>query len=100
MSDVLSIARSGMQSSSVRMRNSAHNVANFATPEFKNHRTEQVSLSSGGSSASTSVDARPQEVSLAREAVEQIRATVQYKASARIMTADEEMRGSLFDAFA
>ncbi len=100
MSDVLSIAQSGMQSSAVRLRNSAHNVANIATSEFKNHRTEQVSLSGGGSSASTRVDTQAKEVSFEREAVEQIRAAVQYKASARIVSADEEMRGTLLDAFA
>ncbi len=40
MSDALFSARSGLQASSVRLRNSAHNVANIATPNLKNHRTE------------------------------------------------------------
>ena len=100
MNDVLSIAQSGMQSAGVRLRNSAHNVANLATPDFKNHRTDQVSLSGGGSRATTSVDREPQDVSIAHEAVEQIRAKVQFKASARVVGIQEDMRGSLLDAFA
>ncbi|MFP8871710.1 MAG: hypothetical protein VCB43_09950, partial [Myxococcota bacterium] len=62
MSDVLSIARSGLQASSVRLRNSAHNVANIAMPIFKNHRTENFSLSGGGSAASTRIDDKASDV--------------------------------------
>lgn len=100
MNDTLSIARSGMQSSQVRLRNSAHNVANMVTEDFRNHRTVQVSQAGGGSKASTQIDTQPREVSLTSEIVEQSRASLQFKASIRVLETDLDMKGSLLDAFA
>ena len=100
MNDALSIARSGMQSAQVRLRNSAHNVANVLTPDFKNHRTVQVSQEGGGSRASTIIDREPREVSLASEFVEQSLASFQYKASVRVLQTNLDLKGSLLDAFA
>ena len=100
MDDALSIATSGLQSAQVRMRNSAHNVANLVTEDFRNHRTVQSNRAGGGSVASTRVDATPREVSLIHEVAEQSRAKLQYQASARIISIDSAMKGSLLDAFA
>lgn len=100
MNDALSIARSGVQSAEVRLRNSAHNIANVATPDFKNRRTVQVSQEGGGSRASTLVDSAPGEVSLAHEFVEQSLASFQYKASVRVVQTNLDLKGSLLDAFA
>jgi len=100
MDDVLTIASSGLHSAQVRMRNSAHNVANLATQDFHNHRTLQTQRAGGGSVATTRIDERPGEVSLAREAVEQSRAKFQFQASARLFAVDREMKGTLLDALA
>lgn len=100
MNDTLSIARSGMQSAQVRLRNSAHNVANVVTQDFKNHRTVQMTQAGGGSRASTRIDSEPREVSLTNEFVEQSLASFQFKASARVVQTDLDLKGSLLDAFA
>lgn len=100
MNDSLSIARSGMQSAEVRLRNSAHNIANSSTRDFKNHRTLQLARRGGGSDASTQVDAQSREVSLANESIEQSLAAFQFKASARVVKTDLDLKGSLLDAFA
>ena len=57
MDDVLTIASSGLHSAQVRMRNSAHNVANLATQDFHNHRTLQTQRAGGGSVATTRMQA-------------------------------------------
>lgn len=98
--DALSIARSGMQSATVRLRNSAHNIANSQTPEFRNHRTQQTSRRDGGSEAYTRVDKEPAEVNVADEFVQQALAKVQFAASARVIETDLDLKGSLLDAFA
>ncbi|MCP4037509.1 MAG: flagellar basal body rod protein [bacterium] len=100
MNDTLSIARSGMESAQVRMRNSAHNVANMVTEGFRNHRTVQVSRAGGGSAASTTIDNGPRPVSLVNEIAEQSRASFQFKASARTLETALDMKGTLLDAFA
>ncbi len=100
MDDALTIARSGLQTAQVRMRNSAHNVANLVTDDFHNHRTVQASRAGGGSTATTRVDTSPREVSLVHEIVEQSRAKIQFKASARVIATDLDMKGTLLDALA
>lgn len=89
-----------MQSAVVRLRNSAHSVANLSTPDFKNHRTLQESQEGGGSRATTLIDPEPREVSLANEFVEQSLASIQYKASVRVVKTELDLKGSLLDAFA
>ena len=89
-----------MQSAVVRLRNSAHNVANLSTPDFKNHRTLQESQEGGGSRATILIDPEPREVSLANEFVEQSLASIQYKASVRVVKTELDLKGSLLDAFA
>ncbi len=98
--DALSVARSGMQSSVVRFRNSAHNLSNSLTPEFHNHRTEQVSRLGGGVDAYTRVDKRASQVEVAQEFVQQSLAKVQYAASGRVIGTDLALKGALLDAFA
>lgn len=100
MNDVLSIASSGMQSSAVRLRNSAYNVANLVTEDFRSRRTVQVSRSGGGSDASTQVDQQADGTSIIYEAVEQSRAKLQFEASARLVKTYDDMKGTLLDAFA
>ncbi|MDP6980779.1 MAG: flagellar basal body rod protein [Myxococcota bacterium] len=100
MDDALTIARSGLHIAQVRMRNSAHNVANLVTDDFHNHRTVQTSRAGGGSSATTRIDTSPRPVSLAHEVVEQIRAKTQFKASARVIATNLDMKGTLLDTLA
>lgn len=98
--DTLGIALSGMQSASTRVAVSAHNVANLLTEGFRPQRVEQTSQASGGSRASVATAPTPEPVSLDREIVDQITAKTQFKASARVLAAGLEMRGSLLDILA
>lgn len=98
--DTLGIALSGMQSASTRVAVSAHNVANLLTEGFRPQRVEQTSQASGGSRASVVTASTPEPVSLDREIVDQITAKTQFKASARVLEAGLEMRGSLLDILA
>lgn len=79
---------------------SAHNVANFNTPQFRPLRAIQSSLKGGGSVAQVVQESDPQEVDLAREFVEQIRAATQFKASLRYLTTSAETQGRLVDMLA
>jgi hypothetical protein len=60
----------------------------------------QVSQAGGGSTATTLIDEKPRQVSIAREFVEQSLASFQYKASAQVLQTDLDLKGSLLDAFA
>ena len=106
--DALATAASGMRSAQVRLAASAHNVANLGTTSFRPLRVAQSSLDTGGSTAQLQqgegqqgeVGADSAGVDLTREVVEQIRAGVQFEASARAFAVATEVRGRLFDIFA
>lgn len=98
--DTMGIALSGMQSASTRVAVSAHNVANLLTEGFRPQRATQTARASGGSQAMVSTADEPEAVDLEREIVGQIEAKTQYKASARVLRTESEMRGSLLDIFA
>ena len=95
--DSLGIALSGMQSAGVRVAVSAHNVANGLTEDFRPQRAVQTSLPGGGAEARVQQAERPAPVSVAREVVGQIQASVQYDASARVFAVGAQMKGSLID---
>ncbi len=57
-------------------------------------------MEGAGSEALTSVDEEPGEVNLAREFVEQARASTQYNANLRTLETTLDMRGSLIDLLA
>ncbi len=97
--DVLGIALTGMQSAGTRVAVSAHNVANLLTEDFRPQRAVQSSVPGGGSRTRVQQSDRPEPVSIAREVVGQIEASVQYSASARVFQVGAEMRGSLVDLF-
>ena len=98
--DAIGNALSGMQSASVRLATSAHNIANLLTEDFKPQRANQRSLAGGGSEAFVSEAGSSRPVQLERELVGQIEASAQYTASARVVSVASELRGSLFDLFA
>jgi flagellar hook-associated protein FlgK len=98
--DTPGIALSGMRSAQTRVAVSAHNVANLLTEGFSPQRAVQTSLPAGGSHAMVATSPAPEPVSLEREIVDQIVAKTQFKASARVLDVDLEMRGSLLDILA
>jgi flagellar basal body rod protein FlgG len=95
--DGLRVAASGLEAAHVRMRNSAHDVANLVTDGFRPHETRNVEQAGGGVEAQTLVAPEPRDVSIAHELVDQMLAVVQARASARVFAAEVETRGALLD---
>ncbi len=98
--DPLTVAASGMRSAELRLAASAHNVANLGTASFRPLRATQVSLASGGSAAQVRQERDPREVDLAREIVDQMTASLQFEASARVVDVAAKTRGTLLDLLA
>jgi flagellar basal body rod protein FlgG len=94
--DGLRVAASGLEAAHVRMRNSAHDVANLVTDGFRPRETRNVEQG-GGVEAQTLVAPEPRDVSIAHELVDQMLAVVQARASARVFAAEVETRGALLD---
>ena len=97
--DALGIALSGIQGAQTRVAVSANNVANLLTEDFRPQRVVQTARAGGGTDARVETSERPGRVRLAREAVEQIQASAQYSASARVFEVGAELRGQLVDLF-
>ena len=95
--EALSAALSGIQAASTRQAASAHNVANLTSDEFRPLRVTQAERAGGGTRARVQRTPQPEEVDLARESVEQIRARVQLEASVGVIRAEAETKGSLVD---
>lgn len=95
--NVLGIAASGMRSAELRLAASAHNVANWTTPAFRPLRASQSSVAGGGSAVEVRQLADPEQIDLARELIDQMQASVQWKASAGAFAAAAETRGTLLD---
>ena len=98
--DSLAIAASGIRSAERGFAASAHNVANLNTPSFRPARAHQTSVKGGGSDARVVQESRAQEVDLAREFVEQSRASLQFKGSLRSFATASKMQSRLIDVFA
>jgi len=98
--DALSIASSGMHSAGLRLGASAHNVANLGTSAFHPLRAIQTSLEGGGSEVHVRQSPNAEEVDLVREIADQMRASLQFKASLRSFGAAADVRGYLLDLLA
>ena len=98
--DASRIAASGIRSAHAGVAAAAHNLANLNTPDFRPVRAVQESAPGGGSRARVERAPDPEPVDLARELVSLELASVQARASARVVSAERETLGSLFDAFA
>lgn len=96
----VSIGLSGVAAGNARLRNSAHNLANLFSKDFRSHRTLQIEQQGGGTAAVTAVDAKPQPVDVASEFVQQKLAALQAKSSARAVETALDLQGSLIDILA
>ncbi len=95
-----SIALTGIASATKRIEAASHNIANLQTEDFHPVRVNQSSRAAGGSIADVEVAAEPEPVSVAHEYIESELASVQAKASARMVETDLELLGSLLDILA
>ena len=95
--NTLAIGVSGLHSAEVRLAASAHNVANLTTEGFRQVRTIQEEVVTGGSTARIDRVRSPAEVDLVHETVERSRASLQYTASLRLIAVEADLRGQLAD---
>ena len=98
--DPLQSALSGIQSAHARIGVSAHNLANLGTEEFKPLYARQISRSEGGSEVHLQQDPNPRDVDVARELVDQMLASHQAEASARVVETVNELKGTIIDMVA
>lgn len=97
MTSALSIASTGLHAAQLRLESSAHNVANLATPGFQAQGIGQHAIAPLGGVASYPERLPQGEVSLEREAVEQIAVSYAFKANALVLRTADDMLGSLLD---
>jgi len=96
MSPLASIALSGLGAASLQLQSSAHNIANAQTPGFRRQQVIQEARTDGG------VDAAPTRATVAGEAlaediVNQMQASVLYRANLAVLRTGDRMLGSLLD---
>ena len=96
----LSSALSGIQAAKRQISASSHNVANLLTERFRPLRASQSDVAEGGVRASVEQSEQVAPVDVAREIVMTDLATVQAKASARVVETELELLGSLLDLHA
>jgi flagellar hook-associated protein FlgK len=102
MSNVTSIAASGMRAADVAMRASAHNLANLQTEGFRRERVVNTAQADGGVSAATA-RSRTEGASLEADLVAQLQAKNALLANLAVFRAGagaSGATGSLLDVFA
>ena len=92
-------ALSGISSAFARRNVVAHNVANLLTEEVRPLRAQQIERQGGGSRVEVERSETPRQVDLARELVDGEVASVQAKASLRVLDTELDLVGSLLDTF-
>jgi flagellar basal body rod protein FlgG len=95
--DALSAALSGVRAAGVRLQVSAHNVANLGTDDFHPERVVQMDDALSGVQTRVERSPVPAEVDLASELVEQRLASLQGRASLRVLDVQLGLLGSLLD---
>lgn len=91
MSPLMTISTSGMQAAQLRLNASANNVANSQTDGFRADRVQQQAQAGGGVTAQVEKLPTPG-VNLLEERVEQMSASLTFKANAQMVkTADQTM---------
>ncbi len=104
--DVFSTALSGLNAATSRIANSANNIANARTPDFKATDAVQRSLNDGGvivdirerqPSQVETADGKMPNVSLEQEVVNSVVAQNDYLANIRVLKVQKELDKSLLD---
>jgi hypothetical protein len=95
--DAASAALSGLRASGVRLRSSAHDVANLLTADFRPERVVQSAEAGGGVSTRVERAAQPAEVDLAAELFEQQLASLQGRACLRVLDVHFDLLGTVLD---
>jgi flagellar hook protein FlgE len=96
MNALASIALSGLNAAQLRLSSSAHNIANAQTPGFHRLLVAQQSAADGGVAASV-VSSPVEGAALADDLVEQMSASLQFKANLRLLRTEHQLLGTLLD---
>ena len=99
MSPISSTALSGLNAASLQLQSSAHNIANAQTPGFRRQQVLQSAEPAGGVRAELTQAAAPGEA-LAEDIVNQMSASVLYRANAKTLRTDQDLAGTLVDLLA
>jgi flagellar hook protein FlgE len=99
MSPISSTALSGLNAASLQLQGSAHNIANAQTPGFRRQLVQQSAEPAGGVRVDVAMAAAPGEA-LAEDIVNQMAASVVYRASLQTLRTERAMTGSLLDVLA
>lgn len=95
MTDIGSIAQSGLAAQTTRLEVTANNVANVSSEKFTASRVELSEKKGGGVDAK--VASTGDQVDISREAVEMLSTVTGFKAQVQVMKAGQEMNKSLLD---
>ncbi len=95
----ISTALSGMNAASMQIGVAGHNIANALTPGFRRQQVQQSAVPEGGVRAEVSTAAVAGDV-LAEDIVNQMAASVVYKANAATVRTQRDLAGSLLDVMA
>ncbi len=104
--DVFSTALSGLRAADVRLANSANNITNAATPDYKPTDAVQRSLNDGGvivdirnrePASVETADGKLPNVSLEQEVVNAITAENDFRANLLLLKKQKELDKSLLD---
>lgn len=99
MSTISSISLSGMNAAQTRLQASAHNIANFNTPDFTRQEVMQSTLAEGGTRADV-VQAGSSGANLEADMVQQLLAKNSFMANLLTFKSSNSALGSLLDTFA
>ena len=98
---VSSVALSGIRAAIDRIQASSHNVANLSTEGFRPVKVTQVEEgASGGTRVRVEQAAQPEPVDVVDEIVSANVASIQARASMRVLETDLDLMGSLIDTLA
>jgi flagellar hook-associated protein FlgK len=94
--NVLSTALSGLQSAQLRLDSTANNVANVATPGFRRQEAVAEARPEGGVNTRLQKAEQPG-VNLEEEVVEQMSASVAYRANLQVVRTTDRTLGALLN---
>ena len=97
MSPISSTALSGLNAASLHLQSSAHNIANLQTPDFRRQQVLQQAQPEGGGAARRSTRAEQPGDALAEDIVNQMQASVVYRANLQSLRVERDLLGSLLD---
>ena len=99
MSPISSTALSGLNAASLQLHSAAHNIANTQTPGFRRQLVQQSAEPAGGVRTGIASAAAPGDA-LAEDVVNQMSASLVYRANLQTLQTERRLTGTLLDVLA